>query len=109
MGEAQARTPVERTGVRRGKWCPRSVGRRFRLALDRGLAGDHRLALEAVQRLDELEGLGAAELQRRLGRAVAGGEIGLELLARFLARLLPGFVLLLGALAADQVLVEVGL
>src|SRR6187431_1683409 len=100
---AEARTPVGRTGVRGGVCRPRSVGRRFGLALDRGLAHQDRLALEAVQRLDELEVLGAAELDRRARRAVAGCRLGLELLARFLARLLAGLVLLLGTLAAHQV------
>src|SRR4029079_13956974 len=104
---------VEILRLRLRMTCPsltdKSVGRRFCLALDRGLAHQHRLALQAVQRLDELEVFGAAEFDRRLRLAVARGEVGLELLARFLARLLAGLVLLLGALAALQVLVEIGL
>src|SRR5882672_5981846 len=75
--------------------CTMSSVRRFGLglALDGGLADHHRLALQAVQRLGELEVFGAAELRRRLQRGRGGGRLGgfvFELLARFLARLFAG-------------------
>src|SRR5204862_6502116 len=78
------------------------------LALGERLAGDDRLALQAVQGLGELEVLGAAELGQRLRRRRVLGRFLFELLARFLARLVARGVFLLGALAALQVLLEVG-
>ena len=68
------------------------------------------LPLQPVDRLGELEVFGAAELGQRLGRlGRALGRFFLEPLARFLARLGARLVLHLGALAAFEVLVEIGL
>src|SRR5689334_11509980 len=60
----------------------RSVGRLgFDLALDRGLADHHRLALQAVQCLGELEVVGRAVLEHRLRRLVGAlGRFVFELL-----------------------------
>src|SRR6185369_11216708 len=108
VARAASKTPVRDTGVSSWAKAPASVGVDLGLALDRGLAGDHGLALQPVQRLGELKVLGAAELGRRLRRTVARRDLGLVLLARFVARLLARLVLDLGALAALQVLLEVG-
>src|SRR6186713_55735 len=101
-------TPVAGTGVSGLARRPRSVGRvDLGLALDCGLADKDSLALEPVERLGELEVFSAAEFRRRL-RGLRFRLLGFELLAGFLARLLADVVLHFGALAALQVLLEIG-
>src|SRR5665213_2430130 len=103
---AEMKTPVAWTGVA----APTASvgGRGVDLAFDLGLARDHGLALEAVQRLGQLEVFGAAEFRWRL-QGCRLALVFLEALARFVAGLLAGHVLLLGALAALQMLLEIGL
>ena len=67
------------------------------------------LALQAVERLGSWKSSALPNSGGGFGAPLRLGELGLELLARFLARLLARVVLLLGALAALQVLLEVGL
>src|SRR6218665_2696448 len=102
--------PVSRGAAQHhaGPGHARSIVFLFFLALRQRFADQHRMTLELIERLLQLEVLVGAKLRRP---AVGDGLFGLVLQAQagFFAGFFTGLVLLFFALAAAQVLVQVGL